>query len=81
MNPSLETTAARRASLREQLPATVELLKRRRASEIADGFIDDYVALHWLEWHGGTLRVTTTGENVCRHLRSQLDRNGVPAAG
>jgi hypothetical protein len=59
---------SRQDTLRASLPATVELLDRRRASEIDVGFIEDYVALHWLEWHGGTLRLTTTGRNVCSQV-------------
>lgn len=66
--------AARHVVLRDQLPATVGLLKQRRAAEIAEGDIDDYVALHWLEWQGGTLRLTTTGENVCKHQIAQQNR-------
>jgi hypothetical protein len=59
---------SRQDALRESLPATIELLERRRACEIGDGFIDDYVALRWLEWHGGTLRLTITGRNVCSQV-------------
>jgi hypothetical protein len=55
--------------LRSALLATVDMLHRRRARDIPEGYIDDYVALHWLEWHGGGLRLTTTGENVCRQMR------------
>ncbi|MDR7335801.1 hypothetical protein [Roseateles asaccharophilus] len=61
--------------LRDELLATVSLLKQRRAAEIAEGFVDDYIALHWMEWHGGSLRLTTTGENVCRHLKALLSRS------
>ena len=61
--------------LRGELLTTVDLLKRRRAADIREGDIDDYVALHWLEWHGGSLRLTTTGENLCKHLASTLDRS------
>ncbi|MBA4218903.1 MAG: hypothetical protein V3V71_03915 [Roseateles sp.] len=68
--------ATRRDVLRDRLLATVDLLKQRRASEIDAGYIDDYVALHWLEWVGGTLRLTTTGENVCKHLMALLNRSG-----
>lgn len=68
--------ATRRDVLRDRLLATVDLLKQRRASEIDAGYIDDYVALHWLEWVGGTLRLTTTGENVCKHLTALLNRSG-----
>jgi hypothetical protein len=60
--------AAPRDVLRGALLATVDMLHRRRARDIPEGYIDDYVALHWLEWHGGGLRVTTTGENICRQM-------------
>lgn len=67
--------AARRDMLRDRLLATVDLLKQRRAAEIAEGYIDEYVALHWMEWQGGSLRLTTTGENVCKHLTALLNRS------
>jgi hypothetical protein len=54
--------------LSDALLATVELLKQRRAAHIAEGFIDGYVALDWLEWNGGSLRLTAVGENVCKQL-------------
>lgn len=54
--------------LRNALLATVDLLRRRRASEIPEGYIDGYVALNWLEWHGGGLRLTITGSNICRQV-------------
>lgn len=60
--------ALRRETLREALPAALTLLHRRRAGDIAPGYIDDYVALRWLEWHGGSLRVTVVGENICQQL-------------
>jgi hypothetical protein len=60
--------AARRDALRIALPATAELLRRRRAADIAEGDIEDYVALNWLEWNGGGLRLTEIGENVCKQL-------------
>jgi hypothetical protein len=66
------TPALRRDSLRDSLLATVDLLKRRRAAEIDAGLIDDYVALNWLEWNGGGLRLTVTGENICRQLTGRL---------
>ena len=64
--------AARRELLRDRLLTTVELLDRCRASEIAEGYIDDYVALNWLEWNGGALRLTTTGENVRKQMTLTL---------
>lgn len=63
---------SRQEQLRAALPGTVDLLTRRRAAEIDSGYIEDYVALHWLEWHGGTLRLTITGRNVCSQLHSGL---------
>jgi hypothetical protein len=58
----------RREALRDGLLDCVDKLHRRRACDIPDGFIDDYVSLNWLEWHGGGLRLTATGENVCSQL-------------
>jgi len=65
---SVSPPALRREALRDALPATVQSLKDRRAAEIDESLIDDYVALNWLEWNGGGLRLTTTGDNVCRQL-------------
>jgi hypothetical protein len=59
--------------LRDSLLSTIDLLYRRRAAEVGDRFIDGYVALDWLEWNGGTLRLTATGENVRRQLVAGLD--------
>ena len=66
--PTAAMPAPRRQSLHDGLPATVDLLKQRRAADIDEGALDDYVALHWLEWNGGTLRLTVTGQNICRQL-------------
>lgn len=71
--PTLDAT--RREVLRNELLATVDLLKRRRAGEIDGAAIADYVALHWLEWHGGSLRLTTTGENIRKHLATLVARS------
>ena len=62
----------RREALRESFLWTVDRLDRRRAVEIRDADIEDYVALDWLEWAGGTLRLTVTGQNICRQLRSRI---------
>ncbi|MET3488269.1 hypothetical protein [Variovorax atrisoli] len=43
----------------------MELLQNRQADRIDDADIDAYVSLNWLEWHGGGLRLTITGRNVC----------------
>lgn len=60
--------AAHRERLRQALPDTVNLLQQRHADQIDAKDIEDYVALNWLEWHGGGLRLTITGRNV----RAQL---------
>lgn len=62
------TSAVHREALRNALPASVDKLYRRRACDIPEGYIEDYVALNWLEWRGGGLRVTPVGENVCSQL-------------
>jgi hypothetical protein len=61
----------RQEALRDSLLTAVSLLNLRRASEIAERDIDDYVALNWMEWNGGGLRLTETGENVCKQLSSR----------
>lgn len=66
-------TTERRANLRDGLQSTADALHRRRASEIAADAIDDYVSLNWLEWWGGALRLTITGENVCRQTRLAIE--------
>jgi hypothetical protein len=57
--------------LRDDLPGTVDCLKRRRADLIDTTLIDEYVTLQWLEWHGGGLRLTVTGRNVCAQIASR----------
>ncbi|WP_022979820.1 hypothetical protein [Ideonella sp. B508-1] len=67
MSPE-STLILRRESLRDALPTCVDLLRLRRASEIETGHIEDYVALDWLEWHAGGLRLTVVGENIRRQV-------------
>jgi hypothetical protein len=67
MTPSTPP-AVDREVLRAALQVSADALYRRRASEIPEGYIDEYVRLHWLEWRGGGLRLTTTGENICRQI-------------
>lgn len=64
-------SVTRREQLRVELLTTVDLLQRRRADLISEGFIEDYVVLHWLEWNGGALRLTVTGTNVCEQMRAR----------
>jgi hypothetical protein len=54
--------------LRGSLLSTIDLLHRRRAAEVGDRLIDGYLALDWLEWKGGALRLTVTGEDMRQQL-------------
>ena len=64
--------APRREQLRNELLATVDSLYRRRADLVSEASIDDYVALHWLEWSGGSLRLTQTGSNICDQMKAGM---------
>jgi len=70
LEASLKEEAERKERLRQALPAAVELLRTRQAGLIAAREIEEFVALNWLEWHGGTLRLTVTGSNVCSQGRA-----------
>lgn len=59
-----------RERLRQALPLTVERLNQRQADLIEDSDIEAYVGLNWLEWHGGGLRLTITGRNVCAQVNT-----------
>ncbi|MFC5606112.1 hypothetical protein [Variovorax soli] len=56
----------RRDALRVELPHVADLLHLKRAGEIGAVVIDELVELSWLEWSGGSLRLTATGTNICR---------------
>jgi len=66
--PKPASPVPRTEILRNALLDTVSLLKCRKAAEIDEGLIDDYVALNWLEWNGGGLQLTVTGSNVCKQM-------------
>jgi hypothetical protein len=63
---------SRREQLRLEFVTTVDSLQRRRADLVSEGFIEDYVALHLLEWNGGTLRLTAAGTNECERMSARL---------
>ena len=67
IQPSSKNTTE---DLRNELLATMDLLDRRRADLVSEARIADYVNLNWLEWNGGTLRLTETGRNVCQQMRA-----------
>lgn len=56
----------RQGELRLALPRVEQLLQRKQAGEIGEELIDDLVSLSWIEWNGGSLRLTATGQNICR---------------
>jgi hypothetical protein len=64
--------ATRHEVLRDALLETVDLLQRRRADLVDETFIDNYVALGWLEWHGGQLRVSSLGSMICAQMSERL---------
>ena len=66
--PVVPSVVLPRATLKDALLSTAALVERRRCSEIAEGLIDGYVALNWMEWNGGSLRLTVTGQNVRKQL-------------
>ena len=70
LDASLKEEAERKERLRQALPVAVELLRTRQAGLIAPREIDEFIALNWLEWHGGTLRLTVTGSNVVSQSRA-----------
>ena len=69
--PAAQPSRVRCEVLRRSLATLAGLLAQRRAAEIAERDIDDCVALGWLEWQGGSLRWTTTGDNLHRQLLAQ----------
>lgn len=71
--PTIPAPKSRREVLRDSLLPTVELLSRRQPDQVGEGFIADYLALDWLEWNGGTLRLTVTGTNICDQLRAGVE--------
>jgi hypothetical protein len=70
LEASLKEESERKERLRQALPAAAELLRSRQAGLIAAREIEEFVALNWLEWHGGSLRLTVTGSNVVSQSRA-----------
>jgi hypothetical protein len=61
----------RREQLRDRFPGIVDALHGGHADRVPEGFIADYVALDWLEWNSGALRVTLSGTTLCEQMREQ----------
>jgi hypothetical protein len=62
----------------DSLLATVDALSRRRARDIPETTIDHFVALRWLEWNGGNLRLTPAGESVFMKVQTAILGNMQP---
>jgi hypothetical protein len=59
-------------ALLDSLAATVDALSRRRARDIPEKTIDQFVAIRWLEWNGGTLRLTEAGETAMLKMQATM---------
>jgi len=68
----LDHASSRRELLRQELLSTVDLLLMRRADLVTEGFLEDYVALRWLEWQGGAPRLTAAGDIMCMQMRERI---------
>jgi hypothetical protein len=71
--PPLRTAPVlRREQLRDLLSGAVDALHRCRVDLVPEGFIADCVALDRLKWIDGSLRITSTGSNICMQIRTGL---------
>jgi hypothetical protein len=55
----------RREQLRDALPLTLAMLSSNRPDLINPGYVEDYIALRWLESGQFGIRLTTAGQAVC----------------
>jgi hypothetical protein len=46
------------------LPVAVDKLWRRRAAEVPEQDLDDYVTLQWMSWNCGALMLTPNGRSL-----------------
>lgn len=74
LRPGRTLSSARTDMLRAMLPKTQEYLQSRHANLIGEDLIEDYVALDWMEWAGGGLRLTETGRNLCNMVSRRMSR-------
>jgi hypothetical protein len=56
----------------EAFAAAADALSLRRANRIPEKAIDDFVALGWMRWHGGSLRITPLGQMALARIRTRL---------
>jgi hypothetical protein len=65
---SITPPKLRREQLRDALPGTVAMLNGGGVDFIPQGFLDDYVALSWLEDRGAGLQLTYSGAALCMDI-------------
>jgi hypothetical protein len=53
--------------------ASADALLRRRATLISEYDIDNFVALGWMTWRGGSLRITPLGQMALLRIRTRVD--------
>jgi hypothetical protein len=52
-------------SLYAELLTAVDKLLRRRADQLDEKKVDQFVRKGWLQWNGGALKLTPMGAQVC----------------
>ena len=52
--------------------SAADALLLRRANRIPEGDIDNFAALGWMDWHGGSLRVTPLGQMALLRIRTRI---------
>ena len=67
-------------SLQQALLTTVDALMRRRACDVPEQTIDQLVSLRWLQWSGGSLRLTEAGETMVVKVQAALIMREQPLA-
>ena len=59
-------------ALQQSLLTAVDALSRRRACDIPEDTIDRLVAVRWLQWSAGSLRLTEAGEAMVVQVQADL---------
>lgn len=58
----------------EEFASAADALLQRRASDIPEKAIDAFVALGWMRWHGGALRISTLGQMALVRIRARFSQ-------
>jgi archaellum component FlaD/FlaE len=59
-------------AVQDSLLAAVDALSRRRACDIPEKTIAHLVALRWLQWNGGSLRLTESGDAMLAKVHATM---------